>query len=46
MPQIDPETDKIIISSLVIMLVKVILIVTVFVMGMIIFWTKNLEANV
>ena len=30
----------------IIMIIRMILIVTVFVMGMIIFWTKNLEANV
>ena len=46
MPQIEPETKKIIISSVILMVVRVILVVTILVLGMIMFWTKNLEANV
>ncbi|MDI6917030.1 MAG: type II secretion system F family protein [Thermoplasmatales archaeon] len=44
MPQI--EEEKITISSEIIMIVRVILLITVLGMGMIMFWTKNLEANV
>lgn len=46
MPQIEPGTNKIIISSGIFMVVRVILVVTILVLGMIMFWTKNLEANV
>ncbi|MBU3902002.1 MAG: hypothetical protein KKE04_01390, partial [Candidatus Thermoplasmatota archaeon] len=46
MPQMEPETKKIIISSVILMVVRVILVVTILVLGMIMFWTKNLEANV
>ena len=46
MPQLEPETKKIIISSVILMVVRVILVVTILVLGMIMFWTKNLEANV
>ncbi len=38
--------NRIIISSEIIMVVRVILVVTILVLGMIMFWTKNLEANV
>jgi pilus assembly protein TadC len=43
---IDPDTNQIIIDPGIILAVKVILIITLVVLGMMIFWVKNMEENI
>lgn len=42
----DPETNRITISTSIILAVNVILLITLVVLGMMIFWVRNLEENI